>query len=68
MKLLTAILIVALYSVKTSGTTKPGSCPTPRGFGTCVELCTNDNSCAGAMKCVRNLIIINKPYLSILNS
>ncbi len=53
---------------KTTRTTKPGSCPTPKGFGICVEMCTNDNSCAGAMKCVRNLIKINKPYLFIENS
>jgi hypothetical protein len=59
MKFLAAILIVSVYLVSTNGTTKPGSCPTPKGFGICVEMCTNDDSCRGAMKCVRNLIIIN---------
>jgi TPP-dependent indolepyruvate ferredoxin oxidoreductase alpha subunit len=68
MNLFTAILIVSVYLVSTLGTTKPGSCPTPKGFGICEESCTNDNSCLGAMKCVRNLIKINKPYLFIENS
>ena len=57
MNLFTAILIVSVYLVSTLGTTKPGSCPTP-GIGICVERCTNDDSCAGTLKCVRNLIVI----------
>ncbi len=65
MKFLAAILVVSVYLVSTNGTTKPGACP-PQG-DICVVRCTNDDSCAGAMKCVRNLIIIKKPYLFIEN-
>ena len=33
---------------------KPGSCPKPMGFGTCVELCSGDDSCPGFQKCCSN--------------
>ena len=33
---------------------KSGTCPTPQGFGACVELCENDLSCNGTQKCCSN--------------
>jgi hypothetical protein len=61
MKHSTALLAIAviLQVASTIGKEKPGDCPHSPDFGICVMMCFNDDSCAGAMKCVRNLIIIN---------
>ncbi|XP_033097888.1 low-density lipoprotein receptor-related protein 4-like [Anneissia japonica] len=33
---------------------KEGDCPTPKGFGICVDMCTSDYSCTGSLKCCSN--------------
>jgi len=35
-------------------TTKSGLCPTPQGYGICVEMCNSDAVCPGEMKCCSN--------------
>ena len=37
---------------------KPGTCPTPTGFGICIMACQGDDFCAGNLKCV-NYFIFN---------
>lgn len=32
-------------------TSKPGSCPTVTGFGSCAIICRSDQQCEGSKKC-----------------
>lgn len=31
---------------------KTGTCPKPKGYGPCIELCFTDDDCKGSQKCV----------------
>ncbi|EDM05495.1 extracellular peptidase inhibitor [Rattus norvegicus] len=65
MKTASVLLLVALIAVGMNITyalfsptklEKPGKCPKnpPRSIGTCVELCSGDQSCPNIQKCCSN--------------
>lgn len=52
MKTSIILIALALCVVYSNAESKPGKCPVPTGFGTCVMSCYGDIECAGSKKCV----------------
>ncbi|XP_072940017.1 WAP four-disulfide core domain protein 18-like [Epargyreus clarus] len=47
-------LVLAITVVHCNCSERPGSCPIPKGAGTCDERCSGDSSCPQPQKCCSN--------------